>query len=89
MTKKAAARNQKVHWLVLLNHSMDDLPVAIFEGPYAELNAKIFAASCDPMGTTQEREAMRTESKVPLCVSLVKFVAGRPVSSEMVRRIVP
>lgn len=87
MKTKATRIAHKVHWLVLLRHSMEDLPVAIFEGPDAKRKAKMFADYCDPMGTKEAREVLSTDCSTPICVWVIKFVSGRPVSSEMVREI--
>lgn len=87
MKTKTKRKPAKTHWLVLIRHSMEDLPVAIFDGLLAKQNAYRYAKDCDPMGSETVREAMRTDCSTPSCVWVCKFEAGLLVAGEMVRTV--
>lgn len=62
-------------YLVLLVHSMDDLPVGLFA---TERAAVRFAESLKPKPTSAVRRMFQTDCSTPLCVKVVPFVKGRP-----------
>lgn len=64
-------------YLVLLNHTMDDLPIGLFETSEA---AEAFAKRARPMPAKRIRDIFGSDCSTPCCVSIVQFRNGRPVS---------
>ena len=90
MAKKKAAKRQPRTgetgingYLVLLRHTMDDLPLRFFgENEYAK--AKQFARSRGEMPTPHIRAVYNTDCSTPVGVDVVRFSNGVPVDVEMV-----
>ena len=61
-------------FLVLLRHSMDDLPIALFT-TYEQ--ASRFAGKVKPMPTAAIRKLFQLDS-TPVSVCIVTFIKGRP-----------
>lgn len=80
MKKKAVKKpaREKSHYLVVARHEMDDLPLAIFDGPNAAYTAGTFAEKCDPMGGKDARRVMNSDASTPVCVIVIRFAAGVP-----------
>lgn len=69
-------------YLVVLNHEMDDLPVAVFADRYA---AEEFAEKVKPMPTQRIRDFYGTDCSTPLRVTVITFRHGRPVNWKMAK----
>lgn len=63
-------------YLVLLRHTMDDLPIGLF-ATFDE--AKAFATKHGPDPTDAEREVFHTDCSTPIYMCIVPFAAGFPV----------
>lgn len=68
--------------LVVLQRLSDDLPVKIFTD---KREAVSFATTVSEMPDERLREVFETDCATPMCVSVVSFEAGVPVSREVVR----
>lgn len=69
-------------FLVMLHHTMDDLPVRLF----ATRRAAIACAkklSAEPEESI--REIFRRDCSMPVCTAVVEFRQGKPVRAENVR----
>lgn len=69
-------------FLVLLSHTMDDLPIGLFR-TVKEAIEFADAASFDP--TPEQREVFNTDCSTPCCINVVQFVDGKPVGSAYMR----
>jgi len=66
-------------YLVLLQHGMDDLPVALFAGRDDALLECGRIAGGDGMPTEEIRQVYNTDCSTPVQVCVVEFENGKPV----------
>jgi hypothetical protein len=69
-------------FLVLLVHTMDDLPIGLFMSDSAAMS---FANEIDEMPTEKIRKVYGTDCSTPNCVKIVQFDCGEPVAVRVVR----
>jgi hypothetical protein len=78
-------------FIVMLHHTMDDLPVAAYAGQggndsrVAEQLAFALAERIDEMPTEQVREVYNVDVTTPVCTSVVEMVDGMPFKKTVVR----
>ena len=71
------------HYLVVLNHMNDDIPLAMFT---EDTLANQFAQHIDPRPEIHIQDVFGIDDRTtPICVSIVRFNMGIPVSRERVR----
>lgn len=70
------------HYLVVLHHTMDDLPLYITDD---KDKAFAFADRTRAMPTNRIREVYGTDCSTPCNVCVVTFQRGRPIGSELVK----
>ena len=63
-------------YLVVLRHTMDDLPLAFITD---ESEAILFAGKVKPMPTEKIRKVFQTDCSTPICVAVWQFIDGLPV----------
>jgi hypothetical protein len=68
-------------YLVLLVHTMDDLPVYLCDNLNAAWD---FANALKPNPTKKMRDVFDTDCNTPVCVKIVAFVGNVPVESAMI-----
>ncbi len=67
-------------YLVMLHHTMDDLPVRLFpRTPQGETMALLFLGRLQPMPKKKIRKIYSTDCSTPVCGTIVEFVAGKPI----------
>lgn len=71
-------------YVVLLRHTMDDLPLALF-GSHAD--AVAFAKTVDWMPTDKVRDILGTDCSTPCVIAIAEFREGLLYSLEIVRDI--
>lgn len=71
-------------FLVLIRHQMDDIPAALLPNRHLAEGA---ASTIDPMAPEHVREVFKTDASTPICVCIVEFRDGRPVSCDRVRNL--
>lgn len=69
-------------FLVLLVHTMDDLPVYFAD---KEVDAMVFAKNLLPDPPEAVRLVFNTDCSTPVCVKVVRFSNGMPQSVEVVK----
>ena len=69
-------------FLVLIRHQMDDIPAALLSNRHVAEGA---ASTIDPMAPEHVREVMDTDASTPICVCIVEYRDGWPVSCDVVR----
>ena len=68
-------------YLVLLRHSMDDLPVQIF--PHTKKGreeACFFAGKLKPTPTKKIRTVFETDCSTPVCAWVIEYKKGKPIA---------
>lgn len=69
-------------FLVLIRHTMDDFPVALLPNRHLAEGA---ASTVDPMLPEHVRTVFKSDASTPVCVAIVEYKDGWPVSMDIVR----
>lgn len=69
-------------WLVVLSHTMDDLPVRLCA---TREEALIYAKKLNPMPSKRLCKVFQTDCSTPVAVEVVEFKDGVPVLAFMVK----
>ena len=69
-------------YLVMLCHTMDDLPLGLFQ---AEHQAREYAKKVKRGDDKLCKSVMNSDASTPLCVKLVTFREGKPKVCEVVQ----
>jgi hypothetical protein len=64
-------------FLVVLLHTMDDIPVSLHA---TRAEAEAAAQACPSMPSDSLMESIGCATSEPVCVSIIEFVEGEPVS---------
>lgn len=71
-------------FLVLVRHQMDDIPAALLPNRHLAEGA---ASTIDPMAPEHVRSVFKTDASTPICVCIVEYRDGWPVSCDRVRNL--
>lgn len=69
-------------FLVLLCHTMDDLPIGLYE---TYERAMRIGRGVSEMPTASIRDLFQTDCSTPVCVKVVQFQGGVPVAIHLVK----
>lgn len=69
-------------FLVLLCHTMDDLPISLHSDKEKAMKA---ALDCWDLPSVEIERVYRTDCSTPVCVKVVEFYRGKPVYCEVVK----
>lgn len=69
-------------YLVMLSHTLDDLPVALFASAW---DAQTFAENIKPDDGKSVGKLLQLDATTPVCVKVLTFKEGRPDAVTVVK----